>query len=285
MKAFLGTGLLGSGFITAMLEKGEDVHIWNRTLSKAKALEGKGAKVFESPAAAVKNADRIHIVLKDDESIDEVLEQALPGMKKGAIIVDHTTTSVSGAKRRTKRWAEKRFQYLHAPVLMGPGNARQGTGFMLVSGDQDLIAQLTPTLSAMTGKLMNFGDETGKAAAMKLCANLFLIALNGGISDTMALAHGTGITIDELLTLFADWNPGEGVTGRIKKVQKDDFSDPSWELSMARKDAGLMIDESKEAGIPLMVIPAIAAKMDELIGKGLGSKDWSIIAKKPSTTK
>ena len=281
MKAFLGTGLLGAGFVWAMLEKGITVQVWNRTFSKAKALQSRGAEVFESPAEAVKNADRIHIVVKDDSSVDEVLDMALPGMKQGAIIIDHTTTSVWGAKERTKRWAERGFQYQHAPVLMGPHNARQCTGYMLVSGNQELIAQLTPELVAMTGKLINLGDEPGKAAAMKLCANLFLIALNGAVSDTIALAAGTGISIDELLALFETWNPVMAVSGRMKQVQQDDFSHPSWELSMARKDAGLMISESAAAGIPLMVMPSIADWMDKLIEKGYGQQDWSIIARKP----
>ncbi|MGN6354084.1 MAG: NAD(P)-binding domain-containing protein [Parafilimonas sp.] len=66
MKAFLGMGLLGSNFVKAMLQKGENVQVWNRTASKAKALETFGAKAFEDIIEAVKNADVIHLTLKDD---------------------------------------------------------------------------------------------------------------------------------------------------------------------------------------------------------------------------
>jgi len=54
MIAFLGTGLLGSNWVRAMRKRGEEVHVWNRTGSKAKALESDGAKVFATPAEAVK---------------------------------------------------------------------------------------------------------------------------------------------------------------------------------------------------------------------------------------
>lgn len=281
MKAFLGTGLLGSGFIQALLEKGEEVHVWNRTLSKAKSLESAGAKVFETPAEAVKDADTIHLALKDDDSVNEVLEMMLPGLKKGAVIVDHTTTSVAGAQERSAKWKEKGFNYQHAPVLMGPKNARESTGTMLVSGDQELIKQLTPVLSPMTGTLMNLGSQTGKAAAMKLAANLFLITLNGAISDTIAFSKATGISMDELIMLFKDWNPGVAVTGRMQKVSSGNFDHPSWELSMARKDAGLMMKESEAAGISLSALPGVINKMDGLIDAGNGQKDWSIIARIP----
>ena len=52
MKAFLGMGLLGSNFVRAMIKKGDQVQVWNRTPSKAKALETYGAKAFDDAADA-----------------------------------------------------------------------------------------------------------------------------------------------------------------------------------------------------------------------------------------
>ena len=71
MVAFLGMGLLGSNFVRAMSGKGAKVNVWNRTASKAAALEQYGAKTFAHPADAVKEADAIHLTLKDDAAVDE----------------------------------------------------------------------------------------------------------------------------------------------------------------------------------------------------------------------
>src|SRR5689334_10616387 len=109
MKAFLGMGLLGSNFVRAMLQKGETIRIWNRTPEKAKALEPLGAKVFEHVNEAIENADTIHITLKDDASVDEVLDKASKGLAPGATIIDHTTTSAKGAIKRTDAWKAKGF--------------------------------------------------------------------------------------------------------------------------------------------------------------------------------
>jgi len=278
MKAFLGMGLLGSNFVKAMLKKGEQVNVWNRTTSKAKALEADGAHAFEDVKAAVRDADVIHLTLKDDASVNEVLSAAEAALKLGATIIDHTTTSVEGAIQRTKTWKEKGLTYLHAPVFMGPKNALESTGFMLVSGDQQVISKWQDQLSSMTGKLLNFGPTEGKAAGMKLIGNLFLISLTAGLSDVLKLAKSVDINGDEINNLFSQWNPGAMVQYRLKTILAGDFSHPSWELNMARKDAGLMMKEAENANEELTVIPAVAALMDEWIKKGHGNDDWMIIA-------
>lgn len=279
MKAFLGMGLLGSNFVKAMLQKGETVQVWNRTSDKAKALEAFGAKAFDDVSEAVQNADYVHVTLKDDATVDEVLEKASTGFKAGAVIIDHTTTSAKGAVQRTETWKNKGFTYLHAPVFMGPQNALESTGFMLVSGDQPVIKKVEANLSAMTGKLLNFGPTEGKAAGIKLTGNLFLLSLTAGLSDALALAKVHGIKADELLSLFNSWNPGAIVPSRLKKIAEGKFNEPSWELNMARKDAGLMLSAAKEAGTNLTIIPAVVTVMDQWIAKGHGNDDWSVIAK------
>jgi len=278
MKAFLGMGLLGSNFVKAMLKKGEQVNVWNRTTSKAKALEADGAHAFEDVKAAVKDADVIYLTVKDDASVNEVLAAAEAALKPGATIIDHTTTSVEGAVERTRTWKEKGFTYLHAPVFMGPKNALESTGFMLVSGDQQVISKWQDQLSSVTGKLLNFGPTEGKAAGMKLIGNLFLISLTAGLSDVLNLAKSVDINGDEINNLFTQWNPGAMVQQRLKTILAGDFSHPSWELNMARKDAGLMMKEAENANEELTVIPAVAALMDEWIKKGHGNDDWMIIA-------
>ena len=279
MKAFLGMGLLGSNFVKAMLKQGEEVQVWNRTFSKAQAVESDGAKAFENVEDAVKGAEVIHITLKDDATVDQVLAAAKPGLHPGAIIIDHTTTSAEGAVERTKNWKEEGFQYIHAPVFMGPSNALDSSGNMLISGDQELIEKLTPQLSKLTGKLINLGDVPGKAAGIKLIGNLFIISVTAGLSDALTLANGLDIPLTDVTELFTDWNPAANLTNRIEKMIAEKFDNPGWELAMARKDAGLMIKAASKAERHLMTIPEIAKRMDVLIDQGNGAKDWMIIAK------
>ena len=279
MIAFLGTGLLGSNFTRALIKQGATVQVWNRTASRAKALEADGAKALEDVAEAVKGATAIHLTLKDDAAVDEVLQKASTGFSPGVIIIDHTTTSAEGALARTEHWKSKGFTYLHAPVFMGPQNALESTGFMMVSGDQDVIAKVTPDLSKMTGKLLNFGTVTNKAAGIKLMGNLFLITMVAGLGDMLALSKALGIGVDDIFQLFDSWNPGAMAPSRLKKMTGDSFDQPTWELVMARKDAGLMIAAAAAGGKQLNVLPTIANEMDGWIAKGFGDKDWTVFTK------
>jgi 3-hydroxyisobutyrate dehydrogenase len=276
-KVFLGMGLLGSSFVKAMSKRGEQVQVWNRTASKAAELEAVGAKAFTSVKEAVQGANRIHLTLKDDASVDEVLEAAAGGLAPDAIIIDHTTTSKEGAIRRTAYWKEKGFEYLHAPVFMGPANALESTGFMLVSGDKEVISAVAPELSTMTGKLIDLGPEAGKAAAMKLAGNTFLVCFTFGLRETLGVGKALDITADDLLSLFQDWNPGAQVQDRLKKLTAVDHIQPSWELSMARKDTQLFLDAARNSETNLTLLPTIAALMDEWIAKGFGNHDWTIV--------
>ncbi|SHN12216.1 NAD(P)-dependent oxidoreductase [Chitinophaga sp. CF418] len=283
MVAFLGIGLLGANFAKALLKKGTQVQVWNRTAAKASALEAEGAKAFADVADAVKGADIIHLTLKDDAAVNEVLASARKGLKPGAIIIDHTTTSAAGAIQRTREWKEQGFTYLHAPVFMGPQNALESTGYMLVSGDQTVISQLEPVLSQMTGKVLNFGAEEGKAAGMKLIGNLFLVTFTAGIADTLSLAKALHIPLEDLNTLFDSWNPGAFLAARLQRVAGGKYDQPSWELNMARKDTQLFIEAAAQGGTTLAVIPAIAAEMDKWIAKGHGGDDWTVIGKDAAT--
>jgi 3-hydroxyisobutyrate dehydrogenase len=273
MIAFLGMGLLGSNFVRALRRRNVDVQVWSRDAAKATALAAVGANPIADVAAAVAGAARIHLTLTDDRAVDDVLGRAK--LAAGAVVVDHSTTSAAGVVARVARWRERGITYIHAPVFMGPQNALEGTGLMLISGPAELIAALSPELAPMTGKLVPLGDRPDAAAAFKLMGNLFLMAFTAGIADMLALAKTLGVPAAQAAALFDHFNPGATIGGRARRMVDGDFKDASWELAMARKDAGLMID----TGAALAVIPAIAKRMDDLIAQGHGHDDWTVLAK------
>lgn len=279
MIAWFGTGLLGGGFVRALQRRGEKVRVWNRTLSKARILEGFGAQAFEEPAEAAAGASRIHITLSDDAAVDDVLERARPGFAAGVTIVDHTTTSPTGTFARAARWAERGVAFQHAPVFMGPQNALESTGIMLASGDRARFDALMPELQKMTGKVLYLGQDADRAASFKLFGNMSLMFMTSGVADVLALAKAVGIPPEQAASLFDVFNPAQTIGARVQRILEGDFSHPSWELGMARKDARLMIEEAERHGVSLAVVPAIAKEMDRWIERGHTHDDWTVIAK------
>ncbi|MBX3215249.1 MAG: NAD(P)-dependent oxidoreductase [Labilithrix sp.] len=279
MVTFFGTGLLGSGFVRALLRRGETVHVWNRTADKARALEADGAQVFDDPAAAVEGAERVHLSLSDDASVDAVLERASPGLGRDALLVDHTTTSASGTAARVARWNERGHRLVHAPVFMGPKNALDATGLMLVSGERTRVEAARPHLERMTGKLVDLGERVDAAAGFKLLGNLFLMFVTSGLAELFTLARAMDVDPRTAASLFEHFNPGLTLGARIDRMLAADWSKASWELAMARKDARLMVEEASRSDVSLAVLPAIAARMDELVAAGYGKSDWTVLAK------
>src|SRR3954466_301289 len=101
--AFLGTGLLGGALAEAAAKRGDPIVAWNRTPDKARALEQFGVRAAATPADAVRGASRVHLILKDDAVVEEVIAAAKPGLDAKTIIVDHTTTQPKLTAERAKR--------------------------------------------------------------------------------------------------------------------------------------------------------------------------------------
>ncbi len=279
--AFFGTGLMGSGFVRRLIVNGHDVNVWNRSPAKAKALEAEGAHAFADPAAALAGVERLHLSLADDASVDEVLEPLAGAIPADTWIVDHTTTAVTPTAERAARWDARGNTYVHAPVFMAPANAAEGTGLMLVSGAKSRHDALLPMLQPMTGKVIYLGEEPERAAAFKLFGNMTLIGIMGVLGDVNRLAHAVGISTQDAFSLFQQFNPGQMLPARAARIEAGKFDQPSFEMSMARKDVRLMIEQAQRGGVELFVMPGVAAMLDAGIARGEGSLDAAAAARAP----
>lgn len=279
--AFFGTGLMGAGFIDRLLANGHELQIWNRSAAKARALERPGIQAFAEAAAALDGASRIHLSLADDASVDAVLEPLAGRIAKHTWIVDHTTTAPTPTAERAARWKARGITFVHAPVFMAPSNAHEGTGLMLISGDKAHHDTLLPDLQKMTGNVMYLGEAPERAAAFKLFGNLTLIGIMGVLGDVNRLAAACGISTGEAFSLFQNFNPGAMLPARAARIESGDVTQPSFEVTMARKDVRLMLEEAERGGFPLYVMPGVAAMYDAAIARGEGALDSAAAARVP----
>jgi 3-hydroxyisobutyrate dehydrogenase-like beta-hydroxyacid dehydrogenase len=274
--AFLGTGLLGSALAEAAAKRGDHVTVWNRTADKARALEPFGIAVAATPADAVRGASRVHLVLRDDPVVDEIIAALRPGLEPDTVIVDHTTNQPSLTAQRSTRLNAEGVRYLHCPVFIGPAAARAGQGIILASGPRPLFDAVSEALSQMAPRVEYLGERPDLAAVYKLCGNAIIIGLSGIVADVFAVASGSDVAPEDALKLLDFFNPAAIITGRGRNMAKKNFA-PSFELTMARKDVRLMIESAN--GAPLVTLPAIAARMDALIAEGFGASDLGVIGK------
>ncbi len=274
--AFLGTGLLGSAFAEAAAKRGDEVSVWNRSADKAQALAQFGIAVAASPAAAVRDAARVHLVLKDDAVVDAVIAVAQAGLAADAVLVDHSTTLPALTAERAQRLAAAGVKYLHCPVFMTPLAARNAKGSMLVSGPRAVFDTVAADLAAMTGRLEYQGERSDLAAAKKLFGNALILSLSAVMADMLTLAQATGVDGQEAIDVAALFDLNGIAAMRGGAMAQGKFA-PSFELAMARKDLGLMLQTA--GARPLAVLPGMAARMDQLIAAGHGADDVTVLAR------
>ncbi len=273
--AFLGTGLLGAAFAEAAAKRGDTVTAWNRSPEKVLALAPFGVRATTTPLQAVRGAQRIHLVLKDDDSVEEVLASAREGIAADAIVIDHTTTLPTRTAARAQRYLAEGLNYLHCPVFMGPAAARQAQGTMMVAGPPVLFERVQADLARMTSRLEYFGERSDLAAVNKLFGNAMIIGVGAVMADVFTMAQASDVSPEDAARLFGFFDLNAMVAVRGANMAKGNFT-PSFELSMARKDVGLMLATAGDR--PLAALPAVAARMDQLIAAGHGAQDSSVLA-------
>ncbi len=273
--AFLGTGLLGSAFAEAAAKRGDAVTAWNRSPDKVAALARFGVKAAATPADSVRGASRVHLVLKEDAVVDEVVAAALPGLSADAVLIDHSTTLPRLTAARAERLQAHGVRYLHCPVFMGPAAARSAQGLMVAAGPRALFETVEAELSRMTGQLAYMGERADLAAVDKLLGNAMIIGIWAVMADVLTLARASGVDAGDAIKLLGMIDLDAMVARRGASMAKGDFS-PSFELAMARKDVRLMLEVAGDQ--PLAALPAVAARMDRLIAAGHGAMDASVMA-------
>ena len=148
--AFLGLGVMGYPMAGHLKKNGHDVTVYNRTAAKAKAWAGEyGGSFKETPAEAAAGAEIVLMCVGNDDDVRDVAngpKGAFAGMKKGAILVDHTTASAEVAREVYNTAKSKGLQFLDAPVSGGQAGAQNGKLTVMVGGDLEPFKVAEPEI-------------------------------------------------------------------------------------------------------------------------------------------
>lgn len=274
-RTFLGTGRIGAAMASAALRRGERVTVWNRTATRAIPLVEQGATRCEDAAEAVAGADLVHLALRADSAVDQVLAHIARSLPEEAIVLDHSTTSPQETAARGRWCVQRGLRFLHAPVFMSPAACQHARGTMLVAGPTALWERARPALDGMTGELWYVGERADLAAVLKLCGNAVLVGLMASLAEAYAIAAAEGVAPGTVRELFLHFDPSRSIDGRGARMAAGDYR-PSWALGMARKDVGLMRAAARGQSLP--VLDAVARRMDQLVEAGHAEADLAVLA-------
>ncbi len=187
---FLGIGLMGKPMAGRLLQAGYKLTAWNRTHAKAEVLLSLGARVAATPAEAVADADVIITMLEAGPVVRQVIEAAMPALRRGSLVIDMSSTRQSEAQDMNRLLAECGIGFMDAPVSGGVVGAEAGTLAIMAGGSTSDFARAVPVLAAM-GRPVHVGPA-GCGQLAKLCNQLIVGGTLSIVAEALLLAQAGG---------------------------------------------------------------------------------------------
>ena len=271
--AFLGLGVMGYPMAGHLKKHGHEVTVYNRTTAKAKAwAEEHGGSFKETPAAAAEGADIVFMCVGNDHDVREVAtapKGALAGMKRGAILVDHTTASAEIARELYAAAKAKSVAFLDAPVSGGQAGAQNGKLTIMVGGDAEPFKTAEPVM-AHYGRAVTLMGPAGSGQLTKMVNQICIAGIVQGLSEGLNFAVRAGLDGKKVIDVISkgaaqSWQMENRGTTMLEG--KFDFG---FAVDWMRKDLAICFAEARRNGASLPVsalVDQFYARIQERGGK------------------
>jgi len=247
--AFIGLGVMGAPMAGHLLAAGNTLAVTSRTKSKAKDLLDKGATWAASPAEAAKDADVVFTCVPDTPDVEKVLlgeKGVIQGVKKGAIIVDHSTISPSATRRFANQLASKAATLLDAPISGGDVGARNATLAIMVGGDEKAFEKVEPLLKIM-GKTITHCGPTGAGQVTQAVNQILVSVTNMAVCEALVFAKRNGLDLAKTIEAVAGGAAGSWQLANLgPRMIKHDFK-PGFTIDLQQKDLRIILESAEES--------------------------------------
>lgn len=238
----IGLAVMGQNLVLNMNDHGYSVAVFNRTVSKVDDFLGdqaKGTRVVgchsvEELCRSLKTPRRVMLMVKAGKVVDQTIEQVLPFLEKGDILIDGGNSLFTDSQRRTEELARRGILYVGTGVSGGEEGARHGPAIM-PGGNAEAWPYVKDILRSIAATALDGSpccDWIGPGGAghyVKMVHNGIEYGDMQLIGEAYQLLEdGLSLSPPELARVFADWNEGEldsfliDITARIFAKKDDD---------------------------------------------------------------
>jgi 3-hydroxyisobutyrate dehydrogenase-like beta-hydroxyacid dehydrogenase len=274
--AFIGLGTMGGRMARRLLDAGHEVIVWNRTPARIHQLVELGAGAAATPADAARRAEAVVTMVSDFPALRDVSEGP-DGIVAGSG-ASTTIIQMSTVEPAALSWLASMLPpetgLLDAPVLGSVGEAESGSLKIFVGGPAPLVDRWMPLLSAL-GTPIHVGP-TGTGASAKLVANSTLFGVLGVLGEALALALGLGLSQETAFEVLAATPLAAQAERRRPSIESGEYP-TRFSLSLARKDADLILDAAADAGTDLRLGTAARAWIADAEDAGWDERDYSAV--------
>ena len=276
--AVVGLGAMGSRIARRLLDSGHQVIVWNRNAARVTPLTEAGAAAAKSPADAAGQAEVVITMVSNPGALKDVTEGPAgvgAGASASATVIQMSTVGTK-ATERVASVLPVGVGFIDAPVLGSVTEAETGTLKIFAGGPQPLVEQWSPLLSSL-GEILYVG-AVGAGSAAKLVANATLVGVIAVLGEALALAQGLGMPLDVAFEVLGTTALADQAERRRPSVESGDYP-ARFALSLARKDADLILEAVASSGLDLRVTEAARAWLADAEAAGLGDQDYSAVLK------
>jgi 3-hydroxyisobutyrate dehydrogenase len=279
--AFLGLGVMGYPMAGHLLKKGgHDVTVYNRTAAKAQQWAKEyGGKHATTPSDAAKDCDFVMMCVGNDDDVRSVVygdNGALAGMKRGAILVDHTTASAIVAREVHAKAKEKGIGFVDAPVSGGQAGAVNGQLGIMCGGEQATFDKAKPVIDAYAKMAALIGGP-GSGQLTKMVNQICIAGLAQALAEALSFAKRSNLDLEKVISVISkgaaqSWQ----MENRWKPMSELKAEGFGFAIEWMRKDLGICLGEAKKSGARLPVTALVDQFYAHLEARG--GKRWDSTA-------
>jgi 3-hydroxyisobutyrate dehydrogenase-like beta-hydroxyacid dehydrogenase len=273
--AVVGLGAMGSRIARRFLDAGHELTVWNRDAAKAEPLVAAGASAAQTPAEAARQAEAVVTMVADPEALAAVTEApdgVAAGLLRGSVLVQMSTVGPRSLERLAAVVPEP--SLLDAPVLGSIGEVEAGSLRVFAGGQAELVERWTPLLETL-GTVLRVGP-VGAGTAAKLVANSTLVGVVGLLGEALALGTALGLPTEVAFDVLEATPLGEQAKRRRPAFESGEYP-PRFSLSLARKDADLILDAAAQRELDLRLATAAREWLADAERSGRGADDYSAV--------
>ena len=270
--AFIGLGVMGFPMAGHLAAAGHHMKVYNRSPDKAKRwADTHPGKACATAAEAAEGCEIVALCVGNDADVRAVLEDILPVMAEGAIVLDHTTASAKLAREASEKAQGLGRFFIDAPVSGGQAGAENGTLSVMAGGDEAAFERVVPFMGAYAKAIRRIGPS-GAGQLTKMVNQICIAGVLQGLSEGLAFAQKAELDVDAVLQAISK--------GAAQSWQMENrwgtMSEGKFEFGFAvdwmRKDLGLALDEARANGASLGVTALIDQYYAEV--QAMGGRRW-----------
>ena len=275
--AVLGTGIMGAPIAYNLARAGFDVSAWNRSRDKAEPLADDGVTVADSAAEAARDADAVLTMLTDGQAVEEVMTGgSLEAMRDDALWLQASTIGVAACARMHELAGQRGVAMVDCPVIGTKQPAEEGKLIVLAAGSKEVRDDCAPVFDAIGQKTVWLGRPCA-GTRMKIVVNSWLLAMTSGLAEAIAVARALDVEPEQFLEIL-DGAPMGSPYAQLKgKAMIERSYPPAFPLSLAGKDAALVVEAAEANGLDPEIARAVLNRFQRAAEDGHGDEDMAAV--------